>query len=61
MVSNTNNISIPKEGLAEGTLFIEIDKKDLKGDKNNLMIEVYSGEELIETTTVNFLGPRSYN
>ena len=61
VVSNTNNISIPKEGLAEGTLFIEIDKKDLKGDKNNLMIEVYSGEELIETTTVNFLGPRSYN
>jgi len=25
------------------------------------MIEVYSGDKLIETTTVNFLGPRSYN
>lgn len=61
VVSNSDNIVIPKEGLAEGTLFIEIDKKDLTGDKNKLMIEVYSGEELIETTTVNFLGPRSYN
>lgn len=61
VVSNTGQIEVPKEGLAEGTMFIEIDKKELKGDKNKLMIEVYSGEELIETTTVNFLGPRSYN
>ena len=41
-------------------LFIEIDKKDLGGDKNKLMIEVYSKGELIETTDVSFLGPRSY-
>lgn len=61
VVSNTNNIIIPKEGLAEGTLFIEINKNQLTGDKNKLMIEVYSGNKLIETTTVNFLGPRSYN
>ena len=47
--------------MAEGTRFIEIDKKDLKGDKNKLMIEVYSNDKLIETTTVNFLGPRSFN
>jgi polyferredoxin len=61
LVTHKNSISIPKEGFAEGTLFIEIDKKNLAGDKNKLIIEVYSGEELIETTTVNFLGPRSYN
>jgi len=60
LVSNTGQIEVPEQGLAEGTLFIEIDKKELKGDKNKLMIEVYSGDELIETTTVNFLGPRSY-
>ncbi len=52
---------MPKEGLAEGTLFIEVDKNDLKGDKNKLTIDVYSGEKLIETTTVSFLAPRSYN
>ncbi|WP_323788029.1 cytochrome c oxidase accessory protein CcoG [Psychroserpens sp.] len=61
LVSNTGLIEVEEQGLAEGTLFIEIDKSELKGDKNKLMIEVYSGEELIETTTVNFLGPRSYN
>jgi cytochrome c oxidase accessory protein FixG len=61
LVSNNKNFSVQKQGLAEGTLFIEIDKSELSGDKNKLMIEVYSGGELIETTTVNFLGPRSYN
>ena len=61
LVSTSERFSVPEEGLAEGTLFIEIDESELKGDKNKLMIEVYSGDELIETTTVNFLGPRSYN
>ena len=61
LVSNSNTFTVPEQGLAEGTLFIEIDKKDLDGDKNKLMIEVYSGDELIETTTVNFLAPRSYH
>ena len=61
LVSTKDNIVVPKQGFAEGTLFIEIDKKDLPGDKNKLMIEVYSNNELIETTTVNFLGPRSFN
>ncbi|WP_055442383.1 cytochrome c oxidase accessory protein CcoG [Lacinutrix himadriensis] len=61
MVSTAANFEVPAQGLAEGTLFIEIDKNKLKGDKNKLMIEVYSGDEMIETTTVNFLGPRSYN
>ena len=60
LVSNSIDFIVPEQGLAEGTLFIEIDKSELKGDKNKLMIEVYSGEELIETTTVNFFGPRSY-
>ena len=61
LVSTSNSFKVEEQGLAEGTLFIEIDKSELKGDKNKLTIEVYSGEELIETTTVRFLGPRSYN
>jgi cytochrome c oxidase accessory protein FixG len=60
LVSSSDYFKVPKQGLAEGTLFIEIDKKDLKGDKNKLLIEVYSSDQLIETTTVNFLGPRNY-
>ncbi|WP_445955020.1 cytochrome c oxidase accessory protein CcoG [Yeosuana sp.] len=61
LVSTKDNFVVPAQGMAEGTLFIEINKNDLKGDKNKLMIEVYSHKKLIETTTVNFLGPRSYN
>ena len=60
LVSTENSFVVPPQGLAEGTLFIEIDKGDLKGDKNKLMLEVYSKDDLIETTTVRFLGPRSY-
>ncbi len=55
-----NNFIIPGEGLAEGSLFVEIDKAFLDTDKTRLKIGVYSGNELIETTTTNFMGPRSY-
>ena len=61
LVSTTDNFIVPAQGIAEGTLFIEIDKSQLKGDKNKLMIDVYSGDKLIDNTSVNFLGPRSYN
>ena len=60
LVSHNEGFSVPEKGIAEGTLFIEINKAQLKDDKNKLTIEVYSGNKLIETTTVNFLGPRSY-
>lgn len=61
LVSTSNRFIVPEQGIAEGTFFIEIEKKDLNGSKNRLMIEVFSGNEMIETTTVNFLGPRSYD
>src|SRR5690606_35344578 len=53
-------IIVPAQGLAEGTLFIEINASALSGDKNRAVIEVYSGDQLLETTSANFLGPRSY-
>ncbi|WP_282073533.1 cytochrome c oxidase accessory protein CcoG [Polaribacter atrinae] len=59
LVTN-QDFSIPKQGLAEGTLFIEINSAALKKDKIKLEIGVYSGDKLIETTITNFLGPRSY-
>ncbi len=60
VVSNAGNVFVPKQGITEGTLFIVIDKKDLKSDKNKLVIDVFSDNVLIETTKVNFLAPRSY-
>ena len=59
LVSN-QNFTIPKQGLAQGTLFIEINSSALEKDKIKLEIGVYSGDTLIETAITNFLGPRSY-
>ncbi|MBV7268586.1 cytochrome c oxidase accessory protein CcoG [Winogradskyella luteola] len=61
LVSTSDTFKIEAQGIAEGTMFIELRQSDLSGDKNKLRLDVYSNEELIETTTVSFLGPRSYN
>lgn len=54
------NIMVPEKGLAEGTLFIEINKALLDAEKSNVEIGIYSDNELIETTSTNFMGPRSF-
>lgn len=56
----TGTFTVPAQELSEGTFFIEINNAALEGDKTNLKIGVYSGGELIETTTARFLAPRSY-
>lgn len=55
-----HHFSISKQGLPEGTLFIEMFSSTLKKDNVALEISVFSGDKLIETTKTNFLGPRSY-
>ena len=55
-----DGFEVPAENLAEGTVFVDINSAALNGDKDNLKIGVYSGDALIETTTVRFLAPRSY-
>ena len=60
MVSHERFI-VPAQELTEGTLFIEINNAGLDGDKDQLKIGVYSGDDLIETTTARFLAPRNYN
>ncbi|MFD2517679.1 cytochrome c oxidase accessory protein CcoG [Salinimicrobium flavum] len=54
------NIKVPEKGLAEGTLFIEINKALLDNEKSDVEIGIYSGDKLIETTRTNFMGPRSF-
>jgi len=55
------SMRIPANGMAEGTLFVEINQAALKNEKDKIVIEVYNGEQLIETTGTTFLGPRSYH
>ena len=54
------NLTVPKQQLSEGTLFIEIPKGKLKKSKEKIKIGIYSNGELIETTTTNFLGPKKF-
>jgi len=53
--------TVPAGGLAEGTLFIEVPAAALSGDKDKVVIGVYSDQVQIETTRTAFLGPRSFN
>jgi cytochrome c oxidase accessory protein FixG len=60
LVATHDEFIVPSQGIAEGTLFIEINNSALSGDRNKIRIGVYKGDLLIETTTANFLGPRSF-
>lgn len=59
MVS-VERFDVPAQGMAEGTLFIQIPISYLQGDKEEVRIGVYSGEELIETTKITFFAPPQY-
>ncbi|MDQ7917573.1 cytochrome c oxidase accessory protein CcoG [Mesonia sp. MT50] len=60
-VVSKDELMVKEQDLTKGTLFIEINASALNDDKEKLRIGIYSGGDLIETTTTNFLGPRSYN
>ncbi|MGO2356914.1 cytochrome c oxidase accessory protein CcoG [Mesonia sp.] len=60
-VVSKDELMVKEQDLTKGTLFIEINASALSNDKEKLRIGIYSGDDLIETTTTNFLGPRSYN
>lgn len=55
------NVTLKREESGQGTLFIEIEQALLEGDKTKVKIGVYNGDQLLETTTTNFLGPKSFN
>ncbi|WP_394907023.1 cytochrome c oxidase accessory protein CcoG [uncultured Mesonia sp.] len=55
-----DSFEVPEQGMAQGTLFIEIPLPAIESDRERLKIGVYSGDKLIETTVTAFLGPRSF-
>lgn len=57
---NRSEIVVPAQDMVEGTFFIEINGSALKGNRNKILIEVYSGDQLLETTKATFLGRRTY-
>jgi len=54
------DFDIEKQEFYSGSLFIEIARKDFSDSKENLKIGVFANGKLIETTTTNFMGPRSF-
>ena len=60
-VVGKQELKVPKQGMNGGTLFVEINQNVLDSDKTKLKIEVYNGNEKIETATTNFLSPRSFD
>jgi hypothetical protein len=55
------HLKVMKQGMIEGTLFIEINQFILESDKTKLEIEVYNKNKKIETTRTNFLSPRTFD
>lgn len=55
-----DQLTVPRQELKEGTLFIEVPKTALNSSKEKIKIGVFANNELIETTTTNFLGPTKY-
>lgn len=60
-VVGENDFKVLKQGMAEGTLFIEIDQYLLNNDRTKIKIDVYNNNNKIESTTTNFLSPRSFD
>jgi cytochrome c oxidase accessory protein FixG len=54
-------IKVPRQGMNEGTLFIEINHLMLESDKTKINIDVYNGNKKIESNSTNFLSPRSFD
>ncbi|CEN40645.1 cytochrome c oxidase accessory protein CcoG [Capnocytophaga cynodegmi] len=54
------SIFVPKQGMAEGTLFIKIEESSLEEEKTKLILDVYSEGNKIETEKTIFLGPRVF-
>ena len=59
-VVGKQDLKVQKQGMNGGTLFVEINQNVLNSDRTKLKIEVFNGNQKIETTTTNFLSPRSF-
>lgn len=60
LVGNRPNMLKPEQTV-NGTMFIVIPEAALSGDKEKIVIGVYSGGKLVDKEKTNFLGPREFN
>ena len=50
-------LKVPKDGIVSGSMFLYLDKKDMKGRKTPIRINVLENGKRISTITTSFLGP----
>ncbi|CEN42465.1 cytochrome c oxidase accessory protein CcoG [Capnocytophaga canis] len=60
VIVGKNSIFVPKQGLAEGTLFLKIKESSLEEEKSKILLDVYSNGNKIGSTKTIFLGPRTF-
>ena len=51
------NMVLPEQGMAEGALFILMDKEEIQGVSQELEIGIYNNGRLLKTVETKFLGP----
>jgi cytochrome c oxidase accessory protein FixG len=59
-VVGNQELKVPKQGMNEGTLFIDINQNLLEDEKTKLQIEVYEGNKKIVTSRTSFLSPQNF-
>jgi cytochrome c oxidase accessory protein FixG len=60
-VVGEQDLKVPRQGMNEGTLFIEISQFLLESDKTKIKIDVFDGNKKIESSNTNFISPRSFD
>ncbi len=56
-----DKIVTPPSDVAQGAIFVVFDKRDVKKRSSMIYIDVFSGDEKLETVKTKFLGPINYN
>lgn len=49
--------TVHSQSILEGAMFVILDKSDVKGVKTRVELGIYNGEDKLETTKTNFMGP----
>jgi hypothetical protein len=49
-------LSVPRQGVAQGAVFIVFDRNDIHQMSTEVEVGVYAGDELMETVETSFLG-----
>lgn len=50
-------LNVPRQGTAQGAMFILLKREDIRQMSTDVEVGVYAGDELLETVETSFLGP----